>query len=420
PAEPNGGVVTPAEVAGSPTEQTGSLVFSVGCHAGFSVPDDQVTQNGLDFPQALLGRGVTYVANTGYGYGDADTVGYSELLMSLFVGQLCQSSNVGQALRQAKIAYFNRIGLHSLSPYDEKVLAEATLYGLPMYEVELLTCPAGADLESSLANRSLLISASDHLTTTQVIFTPTYTTHTVPNGQYFSVLEETESNAGQPIQPRTSLDVSQPGTAARGAVFEGGHYQTFDSFDPVVTRIITEDTDLPLWQTEPPFAFDRWIPATWSLINSIRTADGLQQRLVIIPAQYHALNEQIGVERLLDVMTYTVYYATTEDRTPPSIWTVRNLPDNGQFTIEVETTDFAGIRRAVVAYTTGDGVWSTVDMVQHPNDEDFWTTTLPLIPAVEYFVQVVDEVGNVAVNNNKGRYFVTPYMYYLPVVFQGG
>ncbi|KAA3664610.1 MAG: hypothetical protein DWQ04_04815, partial [Chloroflexi bacterium] len=419
PAETSGGVVTPAEVAATPIDQAGSLVFSVGCHSGFSAPDHQATANGLDFPQALLGRGVTYIANTGYGYGDADTVGYSELLMTLFVEQLCQSSNIGQALRQAKLAYFNRISLHSLSPYDEKVLAEATLYGLPMYGVELPICPNMTDVASSSNGRSLLVSITDDLATRKVVFTPTFTAHAVANGKYFSVLGETESNPGQPIQPRTSLDVSHPGTVARGAVFEGGRYQTFDSFDPVVTRVITEDSDLPLWQAEPPFAFDRWVPASWSLINSIRTADGLQQRLVVMPAHYRALDEQIGIERLFDEMTYTVYYANSEDRTPPSIWAVRNLPGIGEFTIEVEATDFAGVRRVVVAYNTGDGIWLTVDMTQSPNDEDFWTTTLPLKPTVEYFVQVVDEVGNVAVSNNKGRYFVTPYTYYFPVFFLG-
>ena len=31
---------------------------------------------------------------------------------------------------------FNRTGIHSLTPYDEKVLSEMTLYGLPMLHLE--------------------------------------------------------------------------------------------------------------------------------------------------------------------------------------------------------------------------------------------------------------------------------------------
>ena len=109
--------------------------------------------------------------------------------------------------------------------------------------------------------------------------------------------------------------------------------------------------------------------------------------------------------------------------TPPSIWSVRNLPAGGdQFMIRVEATDFAGIRNAVVAYTSGDGVWRTEIMNQDLGDEDFWSATLPITPTVEYFVQAVDEAGNVAVSHNKGRYFrfepSSYYLYYLPIVFK--
>jgi hypothetical protein len=162
------------------------------------------------------------------------------------------------------------------------------------------------------------------------------------------------------------------------------------------------------------------MPAIWELINSVRTADGLQQRLVVIPAQYRALNDQTGVERRFEEILYTVYYSTSRDTTPPSIWTVRNLSGGSHFTVEVEATDFSGVRRTVVAYTSGDGVWQTADMARDPGDEDFWTATLPLTPTVEYFVQAVDEAGNVAVSDNKGRYFkFEPYIFYLPIMFKG-
>jgi hypothetical protein len=130
------------------------------------------------------------------------------------------------------------------------------------------------------------------------------------------------------------------------------------------------------------------------------------------------LNEQTGIERRFEVMTYTVYYSTTQDTTPPSIWAVQNLLGDDQFTIQVEATDFAGVRRVVVAHTSGDGVWRTTDMTQSTGDEDFWTVSLPLGPTIEYFIQAVDEAGNVAISSNKGRYFVIPQKTYLPIVFK--
>ena len=42
-----------------------------------------------------------------------------------------------EALVRAKHRYYNSIAAGGLSVYDEKVLAEATLYGLPMLRVDV-------------------------------------------------------------------------------------------------------------------------------------------------------------------------------------------------------------------------------------------------------------------------------------------
>jgi len=42
----------------------------MGCHGGYNVPDEfAVAGRQLDFAQALAGRGVWWLGNTGYGYG---------------------------------------------------------------------------------------------------------------------------------------------------------------------------------------------------------------------------------------------------------------------------------------------------------------------------------------------------------------
>ena len=249
PAQVAGGVVTPEDVSASAL-LSGTLNYSIGCHSGLSVPDEEASAHGLDFAQAILGRGGTWIANTGYGYGDADTVGYSELLMTLFSRNLAGGNNVGHALREAKAEYFNLTGPHSFSPYDEKVLAQSTLYGLPMMRVQL---PSTSQLDNNQSTSGRLSSPgfSDGLIARQVTFEPTYQTHTVTDGastgSYFSVGDETEVNEWQPIQPRTSLDISLDEQTPHGAYFEGGSYQTLESFDPVVTRVVTDTTDLPLW-----------------------------------------------------------------------------------------------------------------------------------------------------------------------------
>ena len=73
------------------------------------------------------------MAATGYGYGDQFSVGLQERLMTLFAGQLDGAVSVGDALRNAKQAYFAGQGLYGA--YDEKALSSTILYGLPMFAV---------------------------------------------------------------------------------------------------------------------------------------------------------------------------------------------------------------------------------------------------------------------------------------------
>jgi hypothetical protein len=50
---------------------------------------------------------------------------------------LAEGMSAGHALRRAKANYLNFTGIHSFSPYDEKVLAQTTLYGLPMMRIDV-------------------------------------------------------------------------------------------------------------------------------------------------------------------------------------------------------------------------------------------------------------------------------------------
>ena len=226
PADGPGQVLTAVDVKDS-QQVSGTVVFSVGCHSGLPVPDEQAAEHPLDFAQALAGKGATYLANTGYGYGDANAIGYSERLMVLFAHELRAGGSVGQALRRAKIDYFNTVGIHALTPYDEKVLGVATLYGLPMLRVQM---PGAARATSSAADAGQLRPAEtcpEGLECRRVVLTPQYDApHTVTSGDatqtYYSIDGATQVAPGQPIQPRTEISVTLAGATARGALFEGG------------------------------------------------------------------------------------------------------------------------------------------------------------------------------------------------------
>ena len=115
------------------------LLFSMGCHAGLSVSDVSVgvAQSDAamlpDWAQQLATNGDLLVGNTGYGYGDTDVIAASEKLMTYFAQRLDGSVSIGDAMQLAKQRYSSDLPV--ITPYDEKVLQQVVMYGLPMYRV---------------------------------------------------------------------------------------------------------------------------------------------------------------------------------------------------------------------------------------------------------------------------------------------
>ena len=127
--------------ASAPDALTGRITFSMGCHSGLAVSDATIGVLADDFAQGFTRQGGIYVGNTGYGYGDTETVAYSERLMELFADELVnpilfdRPTTAGQALQFAKNTFFSELG--NVSVYDEKALMEATFYGLPFYRLSV-------------------------------------------------------------------------------------------------------------------------------------------------------------------------------------------------------------------------------------------------------------------------------------------
>ena len=99
-----------------------------------------------DFAEAILKQGGNWIGNTGYGYGDSDLVAYSERLAVLFteaighdlpIGPTYEGAPIGEALARAKRQYVRSAGAGQFSVFDEKVIEQWTLYGLPFIRVKV-------------------------------------------------------------------------------------------------------------------------------------------------------------------------------------------------------------------------------------------------------------------------------------------
>ena len=97
--------VNSTELASAPAGTfTDALVFSIGCHSGYTIVDDEGIPNvtvGLDWTEAFAKQGATLIAGTGYQYGDTDFIEYSEKLYADFAEQLRIGTGAGAGRSRA-------------------------------------------------------------------------------------------------------------------------------------------------------------------------------------------------------------------------------------------------------------------------------------------------------------------------------
>ena len=281
----------------SPQILPGEVLFSMGCHAGLNVSDafagtpsaDQA-QLLLDWPQAFADQGAAvYVGNTGYGYGDTDTVAYSEQLMSNFAARLAGSMSIGQALTFAKQDYYGSLAQYQT--YDEKVLSETAFYGLPMYRIGARPAPVG--VTAAAPNHALTASATppslpfttDAITGLPAVnlgLTPAFTKVDLgADGAYYTIDGNSEATSGRPILPLTSIDLppGASGKAAHGIIVTAMTSSDQTNFQQAFSQPVVDQT-IPVDPVAEPF------PATIHNLTTFFTPDGQQQRAVFTPAQF--------------------------------------------------------------------------------------------------------------------------------------
>ncbi len=416
PADESGGPVKSNELGNYTHNPAFTVQWSVGCHSGYSVPDAHSADatTALDFAQAFgLYPTNAFIGNTGYGLGDTTEIGYSEKLLYYFAQELGSRANmpVGEALLNAKQRYVSSAPSGGFSIYDEKVMIESTLYGLPMYHVSVPDPkPVGGPFAQSMV-QSAGVTASG-VSTTDIHFSFYFEPHDIGWGTYFTEKSygTAQTSTGRPIQPLVieELTPPQPGMAAHGVVIISTQAITYTSFDPVIAAVVTDTSG-----TEPDFDYAGWYPINIIAINRLGDTD----TLVIVPGQYHATQE---LEKLYTELTVRVYYTDSADYTPPSIWDTEIAIANNAAHVSVKASDDeSGIDSVWCTYRLDDGVWHTVEMNQDSSDTWVYDIDTGGSDQVQYIIQAVDQSGNVSYSNNKGLFFEPQETnIYLPVVIR--
>jgi hypothetical protein len=401
---------------------SGALVYSAGCHAGLNDPGV------LDLPEAFMQKKANYVSNTGFGWGSSGVV-YTEALMRNYSRELLRDTKaqIGTALVNAKKRYFNQA--LTFRAFDAKILMQVTLYGLPMVSVTSGGALTDDDpFDSAERNFTPPTSFGTLAQGTLGYQLPgsfgSFGASTGDQGVTFDLDDQTAVSADEPVQPLYYSNAAAPAAGdLRGVLFLGGVYSDVVSFDPVVARATNEYvTD----DSEPAFSSDTFYPPLPYTIRSGLNMPGVADTVVMSLGQFQsspidqtieqsqqggaqtAATSETGVNRIFDQMSFGTYYSNSPDRNAANISFVDGVllepagTEEGEAQIKVETQDSSGVHRVVVAYHESEGQWQSKELTYDSATEK-WSTIISGSVHTEFFVQVVDNAGNVAVNNNKGR-----------------
>jgi hypothetical protein len=395
---PLGSDIQASEVLTASNDFTRALVYNMGCHGGLNDPA------ALDLAQAFVRRGAVYVGNTGFGWGGGGIV-YSEALMRNFTRQVLTNTQaqVGPALATAKQLYVSRARL--IDGYDAKILMQTTLYGLPMYAIT----SGGA-----LSDEDPFPSVEDTVTPPGAFGDDLHVgafAYGLPGSFGSFGADDADPNykvaldgnvdfaAGAPILPGYYRDLTAANAGQlRGVLFLGGVYTDTPAAAPLALAYNEYITDT----TPPEFTAPGWYPPAPFGVQSSALDPALRDTVVLALGQY---DPTTGVQRVYAGMSFGAYYSDSPDRSAAAIHHVDATLDEarGKGRFKVEASDPAGVVRVVVAATDGAGVWSSQDLAFDAAAVK-WTGEITATTSTRYFVQVVDGAGNIAINDDKGRY----------------
>ena len=420
--------VSAEEVTEVGAELARTLIVAGGSHFGLNVPDRwAAAENRLDFAQALADLGSTLVANTGYAYGGTYLSNLTDALMLRFVDVLVRSPgvSVGDALLRAEQTLLSEISPTGLGAYQEKSLLQATLYGLPMLQVTVSSAqgwktlrapddatgdgsavvaglPATSRGSGAISDRSAQHGrhrsrAQETPTVARVEVRPRFRPTDTATGTYFAAEGGLAAWPARPLQPRVAVPLPDSEGTPHGVLLTAARFRDLYGFDPVIARAAVTGR-----AEEPPYPFAAWWPRRVAAIDRLPLSEGTERRLVVIPAQYR----RPRVERIYEQLTFEVYFSNAADYRPPSIWEVRFTDTPQGIDFNVWASDASGVQRVVVTYTKGDGQWRSIEL-QDVGMGTHWFTFVPRLNRdnLEFFVQAVDNAGNVAVHTDKGRMF---------------
>lgn len=391
----------------------GALTVSNGCHAGLATWHDE------DWPEVFLaGNANGMTSNTTYGFRSA-TPGlpvYNVRLYRDLVERLCEGASIGQALTYSKVTF--RTGpawWDNAGGVCRRVLLGSTLYGIPHYRYDIRGAvpPARGRLVAKSTIPSKTVDV-EYLATggrralvkeTRILYPGPYIQYSDGSGgvYYVGVSEEIATAVAVPVFPAGRSVLGQTDVRAHGALITDEQHA-----DEMVQNITLGSASCADGEMTGEFAEDIWYPALEYRVDSLIGAGQIVETLVPVTAQYHLATETL---RLYDEITYDIYYSDLSDWVPPAVATVYHAPadpiPDEPVTIYVAAADDSGVYAVVIRTSMDEGDnWET-HTATYNGGTGMWevTITRPDYSNGVYYVNVVDNAGNVTTDKNDGEFY---------------
>ncbi|HET8567545.1 MAG TPA: right-handed parallel beta-helix repeat-containing protein [Candidatus Limnocylindria bacterium] len=405
----------------------GALVYSLGCHSGYSIVDADATilTQPLAFPEAFMRQGATVVAGTGYQYGETVLMKNTEALMALLTLELGYSTSpsgaswssgvpIGAALAAAKRAYM--AGTATPRGIDLKVVGVSTVYGSPTMRFVLPSQQQRPVPPSTVTPDP--VAGFSGLTSDDVSPSYSLTLNGAAGGpQYYDASGSTTIAPYRPIAPLVTVPAGVNGTVLQGAVFLGGQYVE----TPFVPRTSIPATELS--GEAPRFVNDVFMPII-PLRTNLFGGDAVQ----IIPFQYRSSPTGTdGTARVFSSVSVRAYWSSRTGSSAAAdapvitdvslvvnaqnrlevIATLRGLLDPGIASVYLTYTDesaasrsFASLQMAEIAGTT------VLDGAGFPGFKRLYRAEVPGDPlSIRFLVQAVSGNGRVAAATDNGQLY---------------
>ena len=317
-----------------------ALILSTGCHSGYNIVDREATAltQPIDWAQAFASRGATLIGGTGYQYGDTDFMKYSEKILADVTLELRYGTGpvaIGVALANAKKSYL--ASLVTFKGIDEKAMAEATLYGLPMLAFDLPGTPLARPASGNTLNPTLINLDNPDLYYANL--TPTYTLTEnirpltlagVPSltATYYDIAGNVAVSPETPVLPLTQNDVGVAGKAVRGAVLMSADYS-----DAPNTPFIDVAT------TEVRGAHPGYLTNVFTPVRPFDLNHYSGSNFLTTPFQYRSITGTTGIGRAISAESFRLYYSTLTDAralaAAPVVYNVELLPSSDPAKVDV-------------------------------------------------------------------------------------